>query len=451
MAGGLDNLSAEGFSQLSRTINEAKELIKQQEALLRQTLDMEQQIIKRRAAGLKEYNDEYSRLLNNIASEQASLSAEMYKINEAGKEAADNAEKAAKSVKQAQAGSGSSQTKDGGSRAAKQTASTEAVNKLGDADSANWEAQAEKHKSEKAAIISADELKAAMARREEERLKVRSELEKDAYNASLNLILEKEQASSDSDAARLARANAIKDVEISNILEVTKAEQKFYDLKNEMLAELAYANGVIDENGGISDSAKLAAAEAQVNRLRAIEDAQALHEIKKQMDAEREEAIYQKRLEHGGKLRAEDLAAIEQAMAEKYGSEEKLQERIKALQKEQFEEKKKQRKDEEAAERKKQKEEERAQERKQRAKSQYGSITALDAASFENYSVSERLEDLGKMRNNLMEEYIDQGADEKSAKIAANFKVLTDTLSSLSQELKKKIDEIAGMTGKIPA
>ena len=57
MAGGLDNLSAEGLSQLSRTINEAKELLTRQEALLRQTLEIEDKVANRRTAALKEYTD----------------------------------------------------------------------------------------------------------------------------------------------------------------------------------------------------------------------------------------------------------------------------------------------------------------------------------------------------------------------------------------------------------
>ena len=112
MAGGLDNLSAEGLSKLSKTINEAKELLKQQELLLDRTLEIEQRIIKRRVAGLKEYSDEYSKMLNSIATEQASLSAEMFKINEAGREAAANAEKAAEEAERAAQSTGTTNSQE---------------------------------------------------------------------------------------------------------------------------------------------------------------------------------------------------------------------------------------------------------------------------------------------------------------------------------------------------
>jgi methyl-accepting chemotaxis protein len=105
MAGGLDNLSAEGFSQLSSELNKAviglEKALKQQELLLKNTLEMEQKIVSTRVAGLKEFNDGYSRLLNFVSSEISSTSAEMFKVTEAGKEAAANAEKAAKSAERA--------------------------------------------------------------------------------------------------------------------------------------------------------------------------------------------------------------------------------------------------------------------------------------------------------------------------------------------------------------
>ena len=95
MAGGLDNLSAEGLSQLSSKLNEAtrnlEKALKQQEELLKITLETEQKIINARVTGLKDYNDGYSRLLNGVKSEISYLSAEMFKITEASEDAADSA------------------------------------------------------------------------------------------------------------------------------------------------------------------------------------------------------------------------------------------------------------------------------------------------------------------------------------------------------------------------
>lgn len=380
MAGGLDNLSAEGFSQLSRTINEAKELIKQQEALLQRTLSMEQQIINHRIAALREYNDEYSTMLNRIAAEQDSLRADMFSINEAGKEAAANAKKATESLKQAQSSSNST-----GNRSAKQTVDDSARDKLGDADSANWEAVTKKRRD---TLISIEELSAALAKREKERIKEKAAAEKSAYENLLSL-----------------RLSAL--------------------------------------NQGPEASAQRAA------YLNALDDAKALQALQADWDKQRAELELQARLEGEGTISAERLEQIDREMAKRIGSEEEILERVAEIKKEQAEEERKRRKKEEEDERKRKKEEQRKESRATGAKSQYGVITALSADSFKDYNVKERIEDLRSSRDELIEEYKQKGANDNSAKMAANFKVLTDTLSSLAQDLEKTMNEIAGMQGKI--
>ena len=322
MAGGLDNLSAEGFSQLSKTINEAKELIKQQEALLRQTLQMEQQIITRRTAGLKE---------------QASLSAEMYKINEAGKEAANHAEKAAKSAKQAQNSSGSSSGGGrGGSRSAGQTSSSEDINQLDDADSANWEAIGKKRKD---ILVSIEELQVTMDAREKERAKVRAELEKDAYEATLNAMMAKEQASGKSAEAETARANAVTEARIRGINKVAEAERGYYELINKITAEQEYLN--------TNDGAK-----QQADYINALENEKALQALQADWDKQRQELIYQEQLKAGGKLDAAAMARVNAEMAVRKGSAEDIEKRVAEVRKQRIEEEEKKRKKEEEDERK---------------------------------------------------------------------------------------------------
>lgn len=437
MAGGLDNLSADSLSKLASKLNEAtknlEKVLKQQEKLLKDTLEVEQKIISTRVAGLKEYNDGYSKLLNSIKSETSTLSAEMFNAVDAGNRAAayvknttnksKNTSGTTKPRKRVNATPSSTYNRQAGD-----TVDDELVNKLGDADSANWEAVANKKKS---AIIAEDELKAAMAKREEERIEVLREREQEAYATTLKAAMAKEQALSKSSEAKKARLSALKEVEISNIAAVAQAEQNFYELKNGMMAKLAYAQGVNYKNGGTDASAATEVAEAQLRKLRAIEDAKALHEIEKQMDAERAKAIYQAQLKNNGELHAADLEAINKMIAEKYDSEEKLQAHIEKLQKKQLEEKR------------------REEERSGRAISQYGNITALDPNSFDKYSAHERLMDLRSNRDELVEQYKSNGADEDAAKMSANFKVLADTLSSLAQELESKIESIAGMKGAI--
>lgn len=406
MAGGLDNLSAEGLSQLSRTINEAKELLKQQELLLVRTLELEQRIISRRVAGLKEYSDEYSKMLNNMATEQASLSAEMFKINEAGKEAAANAEKAAKSAERAQAN---------GNRSVGQTVTDEQHNKMGAAEQAEWENFADKRKS---LIISEDRLKAVMAEREEERLEIRRKKEEDAHNTMLNLMAAREEAAGKSDEAKKARLNALKDIEISNIQAAQNAELRALELKNQIMAEIAYANGDIDGNSGLSEGARLAAAEAMAQQAQAVEDAKALHELKKQMDAEREAFIHQQRLKYNGEINANELADFNKRLAARYSSEEKLNK----IKKKQLEEEEKNRK-------------------KTVREAQQANIVALVGVG----KTFQERKDAWKS----LTQYEDKETGETKTSVASIAAVVVDAVGSAIKKLENQIDRIGENKGFI--
>jgi hypothetical protein len=416
MAGGLDSLSAEGLNQLSRTINEAKELLKQQELLLGRTLEMEQRIIGRRVAGLKEYTDEYSKMLNNIATEQASLSAEMFKINEAGREAAANAEKAAKSAERAQAN---------GNRSVGQTVTDEQHSKMGEAGEAEWENFANKRKS---LIISEDRLKAVMAEREEERLEIRRKKEEDAHNTMLNLMAAREEAAGKSDEAKKARLNALKDIEISNIQAAGNAELKALELKKQMMAELEYISGTGAEE----------AAYEQKKYFDEIAKAEALNALQKELDKERAEFIYQNQLKNNGELNAAELAAFNEQLALRYNSEEALQKWIADYQKKQLDDEEKRREKEEKEERKR-------KESDKKDRIRQADQTIAHAVSFTGFSKEDnflsRMESLRELRDSAVED----GADEGTANLAVAIKAL----SSLAQQLESKIDEIALYKGAI--
>ena len=374
MAGGLDNLSAEGLSQLSGKLNEAtrnlEKALKQQETLLKTTLEVEQKIISNRVASLEELNDGYSRLLNFVSSEISSLNAEMFKATEASREAVSNTEKAANSAKQAQTPRGSNQTAFGGdgSRSAGQTIDDDTLRKLEDADSANYESFSERFKARRAAIISEAELSEAINKREKERIAERAAAEKDAYNALLDL--------------RLSALN-----------QGTEAVEQ----------RAAYSN--------------------------ALDDAKALQALQADWDKQRAELEYQAKLEGEGLITAEAMARIDAEMARRIGGEEDIQKRVAEYKKKQVKDEKKRREKEE--------------------KDKLDTITNLDAKGFGSYSVAERITDLNGMRDGLIERYVANGANEESAKMSANFKMLADTLSSLAQDLEKTMGEIAGMRGKI--
>jgi hypothetical protein len=114
-------------------------------------------------AGLGEVSDGGTRVHNIAIAKQT---------DEAGKEAAANAEKAAKSNKQSRAN---------GNRSAGQTLDESTRNKMGDAEQAEWENFADIYKARKDAIFSEDHLKAAMAKREAERLDIRRKKEEEAF------------------------------------------------------------------------------------------------------------------------------------------------------------------------------------------------------------------------------------------------------------------------------
>jgi hypothetical protein len=444
MASGLDNLSAEGLSQLSKTINEAKELLAAQEELLRRTLAIEQQIITRRVAGLKEYKDAYSKLLNGIATEQASLSEAMFKITEAGKEAAANAERAAKSASSG-SGNGGSSGGSGGSGGGgvpkNETIDDEQSKALDNYNTSKNIAERLKKqktlddqvqstlKKEKDAVISIEQLRAAYGTAREKHAEEFAEKEKALEHTLTELTIARLQEKAN-------KEQQMRDVQITHLQEMANAELDAQNLKNKFQAELAYASSP-------------EAADVQKRHLDAIADAEALNALQQELDREREEFIFQNRLKNNGELNAAELAAFNEQLALRYDSEEALQKWIAEYQKKQLDEEIARRKKEEKDQRDANKKEDREKARAGLAKSKYGKITAMSPESFKDYNVKERLEDLRDMRDERMQELMEQGYDEKTAKLSANIEALGNTLSSLSQELEKKIDEIAGMKGAI--
>ena len=407
MAGGLDNLSAEGLGQLSSKLNEAtrnlEKALKQQEQLLKNTLEVERQIVSTRVAGLAEYNDGYSRLLNAVQSEISSLNAEMFKVTEAAEDAADTAEKAAESVKQAQAssGGGGSGKKAQKGRAVSSGLDAEATDRLIDAEVRLWEA-------------------------EEERLEFRKKKEKEVVDASNKLTAAREMLLGKSDDAQKARLSAIKDLELSKIMSVTEAEQEYFDIRSKMATELAQ-NAGLDGAGNYDRGRAQAAAALQAELVNKTNNAKALHALQKRMDAERAELEYQARLKHNGELRAEDAEAIAEMLEKRYGDEQKFQEELRK-------EKDKQLKDEKKAHK--------AESDKNRG------IIAGAVGLGAGATISDRIHSLREMRDAIADDGRDQNGNEIS-KGTASLIVAVQALSSLAQQLESKIDEIAVYKGKI--
>jgi hypothetical protein len=413
MAGGLDNLTADGLSGLASRLNEAtrnlEKALQQQEAILKTTLELEEKIVSTRVAGLKESNDGYSKLLNNMEAQLAYLSAEMFKIGEAGSEAAANAERAAKSAEKASS-----------KKAKNETISDEQSKALGSYESGRTETITERLKKqktlddqiqstlkrEKDAVISIEQLRDARHAAREKQADALAEKERNLENTMLALTMARLQEETD-------RKQRLHDVELTHMQEMADAELNAQNLQNKFQAELAYASSP-------------EAADIQKRQIDAEANTRALNELQTQLDAEREAFIHQQRLKNNGEINANELAEFNKRQAKKYSSEEKLNEL-----------KKKQLKEEEKA-------------YKERSKGNKQKIAG--AVSFSGFSADDSLKDrigsLSEMRDSLADHGTNANGDEIS-KGTASLIVAVQALSSLAQQLESKMDEIASYKGAV--
>jgi hypothetical protein len=345
MMDGLNNLSTEELNRLSRTINEAKELLRQQELLLQQTLTIEQQIINRRVAGLREYNDEYSRMLNTIASENTALRNEMLSITQAGKDAADAAEKTAKSAERVKAstsssasngnagdgdGSGSNNNNGGKKVDSNESpaVSEDRRKELKEADTAeNIAARFKKYATldeqleatltrQKDAAISIEQLKEA---RKANRKKMDDEYAEQAINVEKTLtaltmarLQDRLPESHDKEAQRRA-------VQMSHIQDTAAAELRAQELINQINAERALVENPETRDGALRVPERKAQAEE------AAKSAQVLEEQRLRYIAQKELEF---KLDNQRELTAADRANIITAANEEFKLDQKNLDRI---------------------------------------------------------------------------------------------------------------------------
>lgn len=420
MAGGFDNLSLDDFKRLSDTINEAKELIKLQERLLKQSLAMEEQIIRQRTAGLKEYNDVYSKLLNGVAEAQEGLSREMFKVTEAGKAAADNVEKAAKNTAHNTAGSNKAYT----------TVTKEQQKELGTAETAsasriverfNLIAKKQKDIHDKSKAASDAETNAAILQLDLE--EARSATRADAVKKYADKEIQLQKTLTDLTVSRLQseedQRSKMRTTQISHIQEMATAELRAQELVNEIRAEQDYYS---------TEEAAL----VRARQINAINEAAALNAFKKQMDEERREAEFRAMEANAGVLHEADVARINEWLALRYEGEEALQEFKAKYLKKQIEDEQKRREKEEKQERDREKERHKAQ--KSQSSAVIAGAVSLNGFNKEN-NVDKRIESLKELRK----EAVDDGADKNTVNLAIAIK----SLSSLAQQLENKMEEIA--------
>ena len=484
----LSKLSQDQIQKLAKTLSEAKDLTNQQAEIIEEVLSGEDAIGKRRIAHLKEYFDTYSKNLDLVAKKYANTTKEVKEfgsaradlVNEKRKEEALNKikleleEKRRKLEYEARSKHNGKLLKKDAIEIEKQLAEEYKKRSNNQKKLAREYKEAferEFHEFELKELSSIDSRLAEAVKTYENRIEAHTkELEsarnqdpklQDYRQAEVRLkeldgtlsaeleaqnLLNKFNAetafANTSEAAefRARETNAKSETAARN--ELAKQKDAFRDQLN---AEAMAKNNGILTPGAAAESARLTEEKFKnvEERLAAIRkrNAIAAADPKLTLAAEEQKAKriaeleYEARRRNNGLLLKEDEKRIkEQAELEFEYTEANLK-RIEAIQ--------------QKAEREKLKEKERADKREDQAKVQYGKITNLDAKSFENYSVAERMEDLRDKRDELKQEYMDKGADEDAAKMAANFKVLTDTLSSLAQDLEKTVDTIAGYKGFI--
>jgi hypothetical protein len=389
MAGGLDNLSADELRALSRTIEEAKELVKQQEQLLQRTIALEDQLAKKRVASLQEYNDSYSRLLNTVASETNILQREMYQVTQASNEAADAAERAVNS--------NNNQTSSG-SRPVGQTLRDDRRGGLGDADKAETENIAARF-ADYAATNS--QLTAAMDKRNQ----AYAESEKTLADILNNLSLARSEQS-----AALDLASA----EMSSMTATAKAELQAQSLLNQVNAEREF---LASEAGEVLQMRKLQAQEQQV-------EAEARQHAIQQIEAQRIKFIAQEELKlkrkNNRELTADEKADLIKRANDKYKLDEQNVEKLAKKQRE-------------ANEKEEQRKLQRETEQKVASAAKLGGISTED-------NLLERIKALNELSK-------DETTGEHSLKGTAA--VIVKALSSIAQQLETQVDKIAESQGAV--
>lgn len=442
MAGNNDYLSQEGLKQLSKTINEAKGLLDRQLEVVEKVLEYEEKLGKLKIGYLEDYFDIYSKKLKDVTTKQSDL-GETFLAYESQLQKFENEVNKAKKTKTSSGNISDNDVADISKRGSGGSSSGSSSNNVSNMDRGELDpvenkgltqkeiddAMSRKVKSETRLLemrkldrLNTEQFETKMAEKKaewetkltESRVKRWNDIgakEEALYNKQLALEALKNENKNDTED----RATVLS---LINRDKTTDAQLESQSLINGIKAEAAY----LTSDYAASELTQLALA---------TEDARAIHELQKQWDAEREELIFQAKLKNNGILEEADMKAINEIMVAKMTGEENIQKRIENIKK------------------KKQEEERRKKEREDRAKNKYGKITSLDASSFENYSARERLMDLRTARDEQMQKYIDEGANVEDAKIAASIKVLTETLSSLAQELDKTMNEIASKKGAI--
>lgn len=203
--------------------------------------------------------------------------------------------------------------------------------------------------------------------------------------------------------------NRIQSIRLANAEEVAKVELAAQKLLNDIRAEQQYATNPETANEAANLRARLVTGIANEN---------ALHELKKQKDAERANLELKSRRKNHGILTAEESKRIEKQLAQKYKDELAWQDKIREYQA---------------------RKEEKEAKKEQDALRQKTDQTIANAMSFTGFDkYNNLLSRFGELRD-LRDDAVTAGA----SSVGASLLVAVKALSSLAQQLESKIDEIA--------
>jgi hypothetical protein len=424
-------LSGSDIRKFEQTLASFDATLARQEEIAKQVLKIEKDIAELRLGALTPYFDAYSKGLDEIIARKTSKLGDAFlimeqKAAESYKKSADTAIEESKRV-ESESYKADTSNSNTGNKTVQQTVSDEQINTLPTYEAAKAEHIADKFNKYKSiadqiaaidkeqtdAIFTKKQLEKAFADQRIARLERYSEKERELEKSQLKAIMAKEQADAQSAEGKVARLMAIREVELTNILAVSEAERKAQELRNSMDAELAA-------------SATPAGAENRARLVNAAEEEKALQALKLQMDKERAELEYQAKLKNNGKLSAQDALNIDKQIQAKFAGEEKRQKFIDDFVKKQVED-----------------------ENKRRIKQQQEHRKIIDSAItaplVRDNSLLDRIEVL---RDESIVKKED-GDMNVGATIVKGLDTALSAISTLAQQLDKKIDEIASSKGAV--
>lgn len=384
--------------------------------MLRRTLKLEKTIIKQRVAGLKEYNDVYSTILDRVAAEQVNLKDNLTKIAKEGKKVEETTKKLKSANTKSNNNENSSSNNSEHSSQSKSVKRIVSSTKKQAAEKPNRAQKKDKKFAdqfiiEKGNITSSADIKAWQNKDKQNQYEANLEAVKQINENEAKLRAIKYQ---DAETKELK----LTELRLANINKIQEAEIANQNLTNSINTQIEYET-----------KHPLEAGETRVKLAQAVKEQEIIQELQAERAARIAELELQYRLDNEGKYDKRAAASITKIANEEY------KQKIKNLEKLTSERFKK-----EAIQAKKQADEK----AKQAAKAKGQEIKSSADGIFKKGATWEE-------RKQSFNDFKDQVTDEETGK--ANKKaialVAAKLVSDFAKQLENEIDEIANKQGRV--